>query len=227
MTSQTVPREGDGVHASRPTSIVLACGAVENARLLLLSNAGNESRPGRQANFMCHPLSIGQVIVQARGYLTPAQSRLMGGQGMAGARVVDWMDASTVGVTGRFEPNAEQQEKLGIGTCWFWAGNGQYYYEMAPTPDSRVALATDPKYRDKVFGQPQTHITWTLDPRDQATYRASTALFKTAVNGLGGERRLRLRLERGSTSAAGGQRPSHRHHPDVGSARRTAWSTPI
>lgn len=181
--SQPVPRKATAF-TIKADVYVLACGAVENARQLLLSNAGNESgHVGK--NFMCHPLTLDRAV-QARGYLTPAQSRLMGGQGMAGARVVDWMDASTVGVTGRFEPNAEQQEKLGIGTCWFWAGNGQYYYEMAPTPDSRVALATDPKYRDKVFGQPQTHITWTLDPRDQATYRASTALFKTAVNGLGG-----------------------------------------
>lgn len=162
---------------------VLACGAVENARLLLLSDAGNESgQVGK--TFMCHPLT-GPVIGVQGSYLTYAQQRLMDGVGMAGARPLDVTMVDGVGVTGRFQPDAEQQRKLGIGSCWFWWNGGNYYYEAAPTADSKIALATDPKYRDKVFGQPQTHITWTLDPRDQVTYEQTTALFQTSVAGLG------------------------------------------
>jgi choline dehydrogenase-like flavoprotein len=154
---------------------VLACGAVANARQLLLSNAGNEhDQVGRY--FMCHPLSTSPVVTIEQDYLSPAESNLMnGGNG--------WTDPNGVRVTGRFSPNAEQQEKLGIGSCWFWAGGGQYYFEMAPNPDSRVRLADT---LDPVFGQRQTRITWELTPLDQKTYEQTTQLFKTAVTSLGG-----------------------------------------
>jgi choline dehydrogenase-like flavoprotein len=159
---------------------VLACGAVENARLLLLSDAGVESgHVGR--NFMCHPLSGGVIRVDGR-YLSYDQQRLMDGTGLAGARPLDFTTFDGVGVTGRFQPDAEQQRKLGIGSCWFWWNGGSYYYEAAPNPDSRIVLADT---RDKVFGQPQTHITWKLDPRDRVTYDRTTALFQTSVAGLG------------------------------------------
>jgi hypothetical protein len=112
---------------------VLACGAVANAWQLLLSNAGNEhDQVGR--DFMCHPLSKNRVVTITRPDLSNAESRLMSGQTPNG---VGCRDPNGVGVTGRFSPNAEQQEKLGIGSCWFWAGGGQYYFEMAPNPDSR------------------------------------------------------------------------------------------
>ncbi|BAM89035.1 FAD dependent oxidoreductase [Bradyrhizobium oligotrophicum S58] len=154
---------------------VLACGAVANARQLLLSNAGNEhDQVGRY--FMCHPLATGQVVTITKPYLTNAESRLMGGQ-MANGR--PWTDSNGVKVTGRFSPSAEQQRNHAIGSCWFWSGGGGYYFEMAPNPDSRVRLADT---LDPVFGQRQTHITWELSPRDEATYNQSTQLFKTAVN---------------------------------------------
>ena len=163
-------------------AFVLACGAVGNAHQLLLSNAGNEhDQVGRY--FMCHPLSQNQVVF-ANSYLTDGEERLMNGETLSGARSGNpWQDPNGVTVTGRFSPNAEQQTKLGIGSCWFWAGNGQYYFEMAPNPDSRVTLADT---SDPVFGQPQTHITWQLSPRDETTYNQSTQLFQTAVDTLGG-----------------------------------------
>ncbi|WEK00558.1 MAG: GMC family oxidoreductase [Candidatus Sphingomonas phytovorans] len=162
---------------------VLACGAVANARQLLLSNAGNDhDQVGRY--FMCHPLSANGVVRITRPYLTAGQTRLMEGDTLSGARPVRWQDQNGVTVTGRFSPSADQQRALGIGSCWFWAGGGQYYFEMAPNPDSRVTLADS---LDKVFGQRQTHITWQLSQRDETTYTQSTQLFKTAVNGLNGD----------------------------------------
>jgi choline dehydrogenase-like flavoprotein len=161
---------------------VLACGAVANARQLLLSNAGNEhDQVGRY--FMCHPLSQ-YTAVNAYGYLTAGQSRLMNGQTLAGARDTNpWVDPNGVTVTGRFSPNADQQRTLGIGSCWFWAGSGQYYFEMAPNPDSRVTLADT---LDPVFNQQQTRITWALSALDEQTYNQTTQLFKTAVTNLKG-----------------------------------------
>jgi choline dehydrogenase-like flavoprotein len=166
----------------RADAFVLACGAVANARQLLLSNAGNEhDQVGRY--FMCHPLSMSGVV-SAYGYLTNAEVSLMNGDTFAGARAGNhWTDPNGVTVTGRFSPNAEQQRALGIGSCWFWANGGQYYFEMAPNADSRVTLDQTP---DPVFGQPQTHITWQLSQRDADTYNQTTKLFQAAVSALGG-----------------------------------------
>jgi choline dehydrogenase-like flavoprotein len=182
MDDQSTPQKATEF-TIRASAFVLACGAVANARQLLLSNAGNEhDQVGRY--FMCHPLSAGSVISVTQQYLTGAEQRLMNGETLSGARPVPWKDSNGVSVTGRFSPNAEQQEKLGIGSCWFWAGGGQYYFEMAPNPDSRVTLADT---LDPVFGQQQTRITWQLSPLDETTYNQSTQLFKTAVNKLNGD----------------------------------------
>lgn len=182
MDDQTPPQKATQF-AIKADIFVLACGAVGNAHQLLLSNAGNEhDQVGRY--FMCHPLSQNGVIHIKKSYLTDAQDRLMGGNTLAGLRPVHWQDENGVTVSGRFSPNAKQQLALGIGSCWFWGGGGQYYFEMAPNPDSRVTLADTV---DKVFGQPQVHITWALGDRDEATYTQSVRLFKTAVNSLGGD----------------------------------------
>ena len=153
---------------------ILACGAVANARQLLVSNAGNEhDMVGRY--FMCHPLTRYGVVSITNGYLTPDQQRLMSGH-LPGDK--PWKDGNGVWVEGRFVPN------VGFGRCWFWAGGGQYYFEMVPNPDSRVRL-TDTV--DPVFGQRQTRITWELGPGDELTYNQTTALFKAAVKELGGD----------------------------------------
>ena len=157
---------------------VLACGAVANAQQLLLSNAGNEyDQVGRY--FMCHPLSQGEVIYTSR-YLPSDQGRLLNGQLPSGAT---WSDGNGVQVTGRFIPNAEQTKAMGVGRCWFWYTWGQYYFEMAPNPDSRITL-TDTL--DPVFGQRQTRATWVLTDLDQKTYEKTTALYQASVKKLGG-----------------------------------------
>ncbi len=163
----------------KANAYVLACGAVANARQLLLSNAGNEhGLVGRY--FMCHPLSQNGVISITKPYLNNAQTRLMNGQTPNG----QWTDANGVRVTGRFIPTAEEAIKQGIGRCWFWAGGGQYYFEMTPNYNSHISLASTV---DPVFRQPQTHITWELADADKQTYEKSTALFKAAVNSRGGD----------------------------------------
>ena len=164
----------------RADAYVLACGAVANARQLLLSNAGNESDlVGRY--FMCHPLSKNPVIFMQRDYLNDDQSRLLGGQT---PDFQGWTDKNGVSCSGRFIPNAESTMSLGIGRCWFWAGGGQYYFEMTPNPDSRITLSDK---RDTVFNQPQTRIDWRLSPQDEETYNKTTELFQKSVCKLGGD----------------------------------------
>ncbi|MBV9992140.1 MAG: GMC family oxidoreductase [Alphaproteobacteria bacterium] len=160
--------------------VVLACGAVANAQQMLLSNVGNEyDQVGRY--FIGHPIAqYGNTIVSIDGtYLTPSEKRFMDGDTLAGSRSGGaWVGKSGETVEGRFSPNAEQQRALGIGSCWFWAYNGQYYFELAPDPDSRVTLADT---LDPVFGQRQTRITWKLSDRDEETYNQTTRLFTQAV----------------------------------------------
>ena len=167
----------------RADAYVLACGAVANARQLLLSNAGNEyDMVGRY--FMGHPLSK-RGVINASGYLNDDQSRLMEGQTPDHNT---WTDSNGVRVTGRFIPNAESTINLGIGRCWFWAGGGQYYFEVAPNPDSRITLSDRV---DPVFKQPQTRIDWQLSPQDEQTYHKTTALFEEVVRKLGGKASFR------------------------------------
>lgn len=156
---------------------VLACGAVANARQLLLSKAGNDL-VGRY--FMCHPLSQGQVISQTP-FLDPDQARFMGGQMPSGQ---PWTNSNGVRVNARFIPNADETTKNEIGRCWFWYQYGQYYFEMAPNYDSVVTLSdtTDP-----VFGQRQTKIDWQLSSTDERTYDVTTSLYQNAVSELGGD----------------------------------------
>jgi choline dehydrogenase-like flavoprotein len=177
MTTGTTPRKATQF-TIKADAYVLACGAVANARQLLLSRIGNEhGLVGKY--FMCHPLSQNQVITTTKPYLNNAQARLMGGQTPSGT----FRDGNGVTVTGRFIPDAAQTLKLGIGRCWFWYQYGQYYFEMAPNPQSQVTLSDTV---DPVFGQRQTKIDWRLSPRDELTYNQTTALFKAAVTELGG-----------------------------------------
>jgi choline dehydrogenase-like flavoprotein len=179
MDDQTPPRRAT-MFTINADVYVLACGAVANARQLLLSNAGNEhDQVGRY--FMCHPLSTDTVINLSPDFLKGPRARLMRGEKSDGAR---WSDKNRVEVSGRFSPNAVAQTNLGIGSCWFFVESGGYYFEMAPNRDNRVTLTNT---LDKVFGQRETKITWKLTQFDENTYKQTTQMFRTAVNKLGGE----------------------------------------
>jgi choline dehydrogenase-like flavoprotein len=153
---------------------ILACGAVANARQLLLSGVGN-NLVGHY--FMCHPLSQSSIIQTTKTYLSPAEDNLMNS---------DWSDptGNINGITGRFIANADTARSNGIGRCWFWAndqsGSAPMYFEMAPNYDSYVALD---KTTDPVFKQQQTHIHWAFSVLDQKTYEKNCILFNQATNG--------------------------------------------
>jgi choline dehydrogenase-like flavoprotein len=151
---------------------ILACGAVANARQLLLSGVGNKL-VGHY--FMCHPLSQIPIIQTTQTYLSQAENNLMNGTG--------WNDptGNIGGITGRFIANADTARSNGIGRCWFWPkdaqGQAAMYFEMSPNYDSYVTLAdtTDP-----VFKQPQTHIHWAFSALDKKTYETNCFLFNKA-----------------------------------------------
>jgi choline dehydrogenase-like flavoprotein len=157
---------------------ILACGAVANARQLLLSGVGNDL-VGRY--FMCHPLSQGNIIATTETYLSDAESNLMNGAG--------WSDKTRNinGITGRFTANADTARSNGIGRCWFWAqnqfGTARMYFEMAPNYDSYVTLD---ETVDPVFGQQQTHIHWAFSDLDKKTYETNCSLFNQASSKFSG-----------------------------------------
>jgi len=156
---------------------ILACGAVANARQLLLSGVGNKL-VGHY--FLCHPLSQGGIITTQQTYLSAPELTLMQGQNAQGQK---WTDptGNIGGITGRFTVDAETARNQGIGQCWFWANNplrtSQMYFEMAPNYNSYVALADT---LDPVFGQQQTHIHWAFTELDKKTYETNCSLFNKA-----------------------------------------------
>ncbi len=159
---------------------VLACGAVANARQLLLSNVGNEhDLVGRY--FMCHPDVLAQAVTITGNYLSSSEMRYMAGQLPNGQ---PWRDANGVYVQARFTPNADAAVSHNTGRCWFHYDGGHYYFEMTPNPNSRITLSDT---KDPVFGQPQTRIDWQFSEGDEHTYQQTTQLFKSAVNQLGGD----------------------------------------
>ncbi len=163
--------------------VVLACGAVANAHQLLLSNAGNEyDQVGRY--FGCHPLSNSGVIEIRHDYLKTGQKRLMEGMAPDGQQWHPPGSNSQLRVEGRFVPDSATLRREGIGACWFWAGGGQCYFEMAPNADSRITLS---EKKDAVFGLPEVKIDWQLSDLDQRTYEVTATLFKASVAKLGGE----------------------------------------
>ena len=161
---------------------VLACGAVANARQLLLSKIGgppDSTLVGRY--FMCHPLSaVTAVYANQSDYLTEPQQWFMNARD-PGARYEGWQGPNYETASARFIPSAEIARDKGIGRCWFWPNGGQYYFEMQPNPKSRITLSDE---IEPVFNQPRTEIDWRLTPLDQQTYEKSTALFEAAFNKL-------------------------------------------
>ena len=116
-------------------------------------------------------------------YLTYDQSRLMDGNTPGG----QWHPPgsnSKLYVQGRFVPDSATLRREGIGACWFWAGGGPCYFEMAPNPASRITLS---EKQDAVFGLSEVKIDWQLSDLDQRTYEVTGSLFKASVAKLGGQ----------------------------------------
>lgn len=160
---------------------VLACGAVANARQLLLSGIGNESDwVGR--NFMGHPIAIGaDAVSTSPSYLSPSEQKLLSYQN---PNAVNPGRYPINLVAGLLTPNAEQARKKQSGRCWFGpGGTDNFYHDTLPEPASRVTLAST---LDPVFGQPQTRIDWQLNPQAQDNYQVLTKLFEDAVVAKGG-----------------------------------------
>lgn len=152
---------------------ILACGAVANARQLLLTDFGKRNDlVGRY--FMCHPLTQNQVVTTTQNYLSPAQQNLMNGNGWTDPRGDDGIG----GITGRFTIDGTTARDEGIGCCWFWPNGGSMYFEMAPNYHSCVTLD---KTQKDVFDRDLTCVNWHFTDVDQWTYQRNCSLFNEAA----------------------------------------------
>lgn len=185
----------------RARSYVLAAGGIENPRLLLVSDLGNErDQVGRY--FMNHPRGYAGVV-KLRSPLpavNPYLTRTVGGRwlyaGLALAperRRADGLLSSYV----RFEPvplrSSVQRHAFGIGRrvpaglapLWTLLQPRRlrlrWYAEMEARAENRVTLSS----RKDVFGTPLPLVSYSLGERDKQTLTALYAQLGSEIERLG------------------------------------------
>jgi len=150
--------------------VVLACGAVANARQLLLSGFG-ETNDNIGAYFMCHPGGYGRNL-NAIAVSPSLQNSLVGYR-----NVQEFYNIYAI--KGVYTPQGTTAEQEDIGLCWLDNnGSGNFYHEMLPWKESRISLADS----TDLFGQRQTQIDWQLNPGSEQNYKKITDLYQDSVN---------------------------------------------
>lgn len=159
-----------GTFQVQADAVVLACGAVDNARRLLLSGFGKDN-DNVGAYFMGHPIAIKyNVNAVSTASLFPSPN-LIGYQNRS--------IGNLFATQGSFTPTREAATELAIGSAWFFnTGTGNFYHELLPWKESRVKLAPD---AFDVFGQEQCLVDWQLNPRSEENYKLLTQLFTDSV----------------------------------------------
>ena len=185
---------------ARAAQIVLACGGIENIRLLQLSgNLGNNRRDMLGRGFMVHPLLTNAARVQfeqpvpsaIRNFFREQQIRLKRPDSPDG--VYQHMVAPLVNPELVFEycmfnawgvlaPRQRTLLEEAIGNfriiLYFGADKASAVvnlnWEQTPNEDSRITL--DRRQVDPIFGQPVAHVDWRLSETDKRSARRALEL---------------------------------------------------
>lgn len=170
----------------RAEKFVLACGGIENSRLLLHFNAESDKRliPHCDAlgrYWMEHPhFTIGEVVAKdedATGRefycLTPESTReaavLNCGLRLEWTRQRDGLREAMHGL-GCVAPKIGEWLYQRIDKRLICVGTLRAAWEQEPNPDSRITLSAD---RRDAFGMPLTVLDWRKTPRDLVTARTA------------------------------------------------------
>ena len=188
-----------GVRGKRFTvcaqAYALACGGIENARLLQLSGGlGNNRRDQLGRGFMVHPLLTNAATVrfdrviptEIRNFFREQQIRLKPPTDDGGAyrhMVTPLVNPElvfqylTFNAWGVLVPAPAVLEEEGIGNFRIILNFGadrasavlNLNWEQAPNEESRIGLDRD--QRDPIFGQPVAHVEWRLNDADKRSAR--------------------------------------------------------
>jgi choline dehydrogenase-like flavoprotein len=175
----------------RGARYVVAAHAVESARLLLLSDCGNQSgQVGR--NFMEHayvaasgmlpgrrfyPKRVGYEPLESLGYYGGADRRERGGIKLEFG-YGDWDPLNDMEGKRLWGPALAAYDRKNFG---HWVGI-EAETEQLPNPDSRVSL--DPKVRD-LFGDPVPHIRLAYSDTDRRTQQRARAIMQDLLAAAG------------------------------------------
>ncbi len=151
---------------------VLACGAVENARQLLLAGLGGSE----VGSFLTgHPIPYGSQGVSAYfgNAVTTQQYNLIQAAG------VNPSDYGLGGLTTRFQPYCELAPDLCRGRFYT---NGGYYFELPPLTDTNVSLGDE----TDIFGRRKAAADWNFSEKSELSYVAMSDLLEQSLAALGG-----------------------------------------
>ncbi len=194
----------------RARQYVLACGGIENVRLLQLSGGlGNNARDMLGRGFMLHPLLTNAARVtfeqpiasEIRNFFREQQIRLKAPTTPAG----DYLHMATPLVNpelvfeylvfnawGMLAPTHQTllDERIGnFRIILYFSDDGKeaivnLNWEQLPDENSRITL--NPALRDPVFGQPAAHVDWRLNEADKRSAVRALGLSLDYLRARGG-----------------------------------------
>ncbi len=196
----------DGVsHSVRAKKFILACGGIENARLLLFSNIGNgNDQVGRY--YMDHPKCAGGSIVPSDKNLNLSiywKPQNIGSLTVAGLQLSPEYQKKNRALNSyvQLRPWYVADSYLLLGLKIFTSQNIflrifkkifkshsaikelrlRNYMEQAPSPDNRVLLSD----KKDTFGNPLAKISWSVSENDIKGLRALHSVLKQEFEKLG------------------------------------------
>ncbi len=174
----------------RAGSYALACGGIENVRLLQLSGGlGNNKRDQLGRGFMVHPLLTNAarlrfdqpVPSEIRNFFREQQIRLKRPADESGdyqhmvaplvnpELVFDYLMFNAWGVLAPLQATLLEERIGNFRVILYWEGAASAIVNLnwEQVPDERSRITLNRERLDPIFGQPVAHVDWQLNERDK------------------------------------------------------------